>query len=60
MRQLDSQTVQVAVRSRGGQLTLVNPSPNVRQLLHITKVDRVFEIAPDELTALNRIARTNH
>ena len=44
----------VAVRSRGGQLTLINPSPNVRHLLHITKVDHVFDIAPDELTAMQK------
>jgi anti-sigma B factor antagonist len=44
----------VAVRSRGGQLTLVNPSKNVFQLLHVTKVDRVFDIAPDELTAMRK------
>lgn len=49
----------VAVRSRGGQLTLVNPSPNVRQLLQVTKVDRVFDIAPDELTALNRFPKAS-
>ena len=48
----------VAVRSRGGHLSLVNPSRNVRQLLHITKVDRVFDIAPDELAALSRIQKT--
>jgi anti-sigma B factor antagonist len=44
----------VAVRSRGGQLTLVNPAHHVRQLLHVTRVDRVFDIAPDELTALQK------
>jgi anti-sigma B factor antagonist len=44
----------VAVRSRGGHLTLVNPAHNVRQLLHVTRVDRVFDIAPDELTALQK------
>jgi anti-anti-sigma factor len=44
----------VAVRSRGAQLTLINPSSNVRQLLRITKVDQTFDIAPDELTALNK------
>lgn len=44
----------VAVRSRGGHLTLVNPSKNVYQLLHVTKVDRVFDIAPDELTAMRK------
>lgn len=49
----------VAVRSRGGHLILVNPSPNVRHLLQVTRVDRVFDIAPDEFTALNRIPKTN-
>jgi len=49
----------VAVRSRGGQLTLVNPSPNIRHLLQVTRVDRVFEIAPDELTALNKFRRAS-
>ena len=44
----------VAVRSHGGQLTLVNPSKNVHQLLQVTKVDRVFDIAPDELTAMRK------
>jgi anti-sigma B factor antagonist len=44
----------VAVRGRGGQLTLVNPSPNVRRLLRLTKVDQVFDIAPDEISALRR------
>jgi len=44
----------VAARGRGGHLTLVNPSPNVRHLLRLTKVDQVFDIAPDELTAIER------
>jgi anti-sigma B factor antagonist len=47
----------VAVRSRGGHLTLINPAPGVRQLLRVTKVDQVFDIAPDELTALGRIPK---
>lgn len=50
----------VAVGSRGSQLTLVNPAPAVRQLLRITKVDQVLDIAPDELTALNRGAGGEH
>lgn len=49
----------VAVRARGGQLTLINPAPNVRQLLRITKVDQVFDIAPDEFTAMQRAPRAN-
>jgi len=44
----------VATRGRGGHLTLVNPSPNVRHLLHLTKVDQVFDIAPDELSAIEK------
>lgn len=48
----------VAVRARGGQLTLINPSPNVRQLLRVTKVDQVFDIAHDELSALSRDHKT--
>ena len=41
-----------AVRSRGGQLKLVNPSASVWDLLKITKLDQVFDIPPDEATAL--------
>jgi anti-sigma B factor antagonist len=44
----------VAAHGRGGHLTLVHPSPNVRHLLHLTKVDEVFDIAPDELSAIER------
>jgi anti-sigma B factor antagonist len=43
------------VRGRGGHLTLVNPSANVYQLLRMTKLDSVFEIAPDEFTALSSL-----
>jgi anti-sigma B factor antagonist len=41
-----------AVRSQGGQLKLVNPSASVWDLLKITKLDQVFDIPPDEATAL--------
>jgi anti-sigma B factor antagonist len=50
----------VAIRARGGQLTLINPAPNVRQLLRMTRVDQVFDIAHDELSALSRDHKTNH
>jgi anti-sigma B factor antagonist len=42
----------VAVRSRGGQLKLVKPTDNVNSLLKVTRLDTVFEIEPDESTAL--------
>ena len=50
----------VAVRGRGGQLTLIHPGPNVWQLLRVTKVDQVFDIAHDELSALSRDRKTSH
>jgi anti-sigma B factor antagonist len=40
------------VRGHGGQLKLVNPSASVWDLLKITKLDQVFDIPPDEATAL--------
>jgi anti-sigma B factor antagonist len=50
----------VGVRARGGQLTLIHPAPNVLQLLRVTKVDQVFDIAHDELSALSRDRKTVH
>ena len=44
-----------SVRSRGGHLKLVNPSASVHHLLRITKLDRVFDIMPDELSALSSL-----
>ena len=41
-----------SIRSHGGQLKLVNPSASVWDLLKITKLDQVFDIPPDEATAL--------
>jgi anti-sigma B factor antagonist len=43
------------IRTHGGRLRLVSPSKSVQELLRITKPDRVFEIEPDELSALNSI-----
>jgi anti-sigma B factor antagonist len=43
---------EATVRGRGGQLKLVKPNANVHHLLRLTKLDRVFDIAPDEFTAL--------
>jgi len=44
-----------SIRSHGGQLKLMHPSENVHKLLKITKLDRVFEIEPDEESALRSI-----
>jgi anti-sigma B factor antagonist len=43
------------IRSHGGQLKIVNPSRKVRELLQITKLDRVLEIEQDEASALNSL-----
>jgi anti-sigma B factor antagonist len=44
-----------SIRNRDGQLKLVNPSANVHHLLKITKLDQVFEIEPDEYSALRSL-----
>jgi anti-sigma B factor antagonist len=43
------------IRSHGGNLKLVNPSRTVHDLLRITKLDRVFDIERDEVTALDSL-----
>ena len=34
------------LRSRNGTVRLLKPAPNVRQILELTRLDRVFEITP--------------
>lgn len=41
-----------SVRNQGGQLKLMNLSKNVHNLLQITKLYTIFEVAEDEPTAL--------
>jgi anti-sigma B factor antagonist len=41
-----------SINNRGGQLKLLNLSKNVHNLLQITKLCTIFEIAEDEPTAL--------
>jgi anti-sigma B factor antagonist len=42
-----------SIRSHGGELKLVNPSKQLHDLFRMTKLDRVFDIAADEASALN-------
>ena len=44
-----------SIRSRDGHLALVRPSANVHHLLRLTHLDRVFDIFPDEASALNSL-----
>jgi anti-sigma B factor antagonist len=41
-----------SVRNQGGQLKLMNLSKNVHNLLQITKLYTIFEVAEDEATAV--------
>jgi len=41
-----------AVRNAGGELKLLNLSPKVRDILHVTKLYTVFDIRDDEFTAV--------
>jgi anti-sigma B factor antagonist len=40
------------LRKQGGDLKIVNPGMVVQKLLHITRVDTVIEVKPDEASAL--------
>jgi anti-sigma B factor antagonist len=51
--------IEATVRNRGGQLKLVRPNANVHHLFRITKLDRVFDIAPDEFAALSSMQQGN-
>jgi len=43
------------IRSHGGKLKLVAATKNAQELFRITKMERVFEIEPDESSALKSI-----
>src|SRR5262252_3404447 len=42
----------VPVKSKGGELKLLNPTKKVHDMLKITQLDRVFEVYVDEQTAI--------
>ena len=45
-----------AVHRQGGELKLVNPSPKVVDLLRITRLDTLFDIRDDEISALQALS----
>lgn len=47
-----------SIRGRGGQMRIVGPNKNVGNLLHMTKLDRVLEIEPDEAAALRSFEKS--
>jgi len=44
------------MRSYGGKMKISNMSPKVKSLFEITKLDRLFDIVPDEQEAINTFA----
>ena len=50
-------TVWTSIRKRGGQLILLQPSPQVRKQLEITKLDTVFAVVKDEAEAIGLIQK---
>ncbi|MBL8192422.1 MAG: STAS domain-containing protein [Blastocatellia bacterium] len=41
------------VKERGGEIKLAAPTQKVSSLIHMTNLDRIFEIHPSERSALN-------
>ena len=50
-------TVWTFIRKRGGQLILLQPTPQVRKQLEITKLDTVFAVVKDEAEAIGLIQK---
>ena len=44
--------IYTVVRNRGGDMKLLKPTPRIKQLLHITKLDTVFESFEREADAI--------
>ena len=42
-----------SVRSRNGELKLLNPTKNVQEVMHKTKLDTILDIKDDEAAALS-------
>jgi len=47
---------QTTTRNRGGRLKLMKLTPRVKDLVQLTKVHRVFEVFPDEDSAVRSFA----
>lgn len=43
-----------AARLKGGEVVLLHPSPTVRSLIELTRLQQIFSIFDDENMALNR------
>jgi len=45
------------LRKQGGDLKIVNPGGVVQKLLHITRVDTMIEVKPDEASAVQAFSQ---
>ncbi len=45
-------------RNQGGELVLINPSEHIRKLLVITKLNAIFTIAADDMSAAEQLKAT--
>jgi len=48
------------VKSKGGELKLLNPTKKVLGILQITQLERVFEVYADEQMAIRSFSETVH
>jgi anti-sigma B factor antagonist len=51
-------TVLTSVEGRAGQLILLRPTDHLRTLLHISRLDTIFQISGDECEAVRRAHRS--
>ena len=47
-------SIWTSIRSRGGHMTILNPSKRVQRLFEITRLDTVFEICEREIDAVEK------
>jgi anti-sigma B factor antagonist len=50
-------SIWTSIRSRGGHMTLVNPTKDVNRLFQITRLNTVFEICEQEPAAVQKLAK---
>ena len=48
-------TIWTSIRSRGGQLILLQPTDHVQKLFQITKLNSIFPISEEEAQAVTRL-----
>ena len=52
-------SIWTSIRSRGGYMTILNPSKRIQRLFDITRLDTVFEICAHEPDAVEKARKTS-